>query len=151
MSWQVASADPGLVARRRRSFGLGEGRDVLAVEIVSADLAQDGGPPPDVRCTLAQQGSGDFSPRVVSTSVCGQAWTPVWKETLRLELEPGTYVTSRGVTFDLVLWDDSAQMESGESSCLGELVRYRDPAMRTARHLVLDSRAYGVCNFRNVW
>ena len=120
MSWRVS--EQGRVARMRRSYGdasfekedLGE----VAVEIVSAELAQDGGPAPDVRCTIAQRSSGGISPRVVSTSICRQAWSPVWKEMLRLELDSSTRM------FDLVLWDESAQAEGGEPSCLGELVSF---------------------------
>ena len=111
--------EPGNVSRKRQSFGeKGEQARVVAVEIVSAELAQDGGPAPDVRCTIALRNSGDASRRVVGTSVCRGAWGPVWKETLRLDLEPGTRSTR---FFDLVLWDESGG-EGGESSCLGEQV-----------------------------
>ena len=89
----------------------------MAVEIVSAELAQDGGPAPDVRCTIAQRSGGNVSPRVASTSVCRQSWSPVWKETLRLELEAGDKDTW---FFDLVLWDDSGA--DSEQTCLGEMV-----------------------------
>lgn len=120
MSWKATEL--GNVARKRRSFGSGRpvGPDprAVAVEILSAELAQDGGPAPDVRCTVAQRSTGSSSPRVVGTSVCRQAWSPVWKETLRLELEPGNSNTR---FFDLVLWDDSGG-DGGEPSCLGELV-----------------------------
>ena len=94
----------------------------IAVEIISAELAQDGGPAPDVRCTLAQHTGDDERFMAVSTSVCRQTWTPAWKETLHLDLIPGTSSFTRGVAFDLVLWDDSVQHETGESQCLGELV-----------------------------
>ena len=50
--------------------------------------------------------------------MCRGAWGPVWKETLRLDLEPGSRSTR---FFDLVLWDESGG-GGGESSCLGEQV-----------------------------
>ena len=109
--------EPGNFSRKRQSAGeQGEQARVVTVEIVSAELAQDGGPAPDVRCTIAPRSSGGASRRVVGTSVCRGAWGPVWKETLRLDLEPGSTRF-----FDLVLWDESGG-EGGESSCLGEQV-----------------------------
>ena len=117
-SMSLLLLEPGHVARKRQSFGDATGPRAVAVEIVSAELAQDGGPAPDVRCTVAPRSSGGASPRVVGTSVCRGAWGPVWKETLRLDMEPG----GRSARFvDLVLWDESGG-EGGESSCLGELV-----------------------------
>ena len=126
MSWHVRA---GNVASKRQNFGdsIESGPAdprAIAVEIVSAELAQDGGPAPDVRCTISQRSTGAASPRVVGTSVCRQAWTPVWKDTLRLDLEPGTASTPQARFFDVVLWDESAQADGGESSCLGELVRH---------------------------
>lgn len=97
--------EPGNLSSKRQGTGVkGEQARVVAVEIVSAELAQDGGPAPDVRCTIAPRSSGGASRRVVGTSVCRGAWGPVWKETLRLDLEPGSRSTR---FFDLVLWDES--------------------------------------------
>ena len=114
MSWR---AQNGNVSRKRQTFGDPSALDhpTIAVEIVSAELAQDGGPAPNVRCTISQRSSGAGSPRIVGTSVCQQSWNPVWKETLRLQVHPGSQSTR---VFDLVLWDET----DGESSCLGELV-----------------------------
>jgi len=123
-SWQVSdSSGVGNVSRKRRGFDDISFSDprAIAVEIVSAELAQDGGPAPDVRCTIAQRSTGAASPRVVGTSICRLSWAPVWKETLRLELEQGTKSTR---FFDLVLWDEGSTAEGGESSCLGELVSF---------------------------
>jgi hypothetical protein len=124
------------------SFDRSDPNQHVAVEIVSAELAQDGGPAPDVRCTIAQRVSGGTSPRVASTSVCQQAWSPVWKEMLRVELDQGPTSTR---LFDLVLWDESAQAEGGEPSCLGELVIftfYYWCQMTALSHVRLCCRTY---------
>jgi len=88
---------------------------VVAVEVQSADLSSDGGPPPNVRCTLEHR--IDISSRassVVSTSVCQKSWNPVWKEVVSLLVRSPV-----GAVVDLALWDE---ITGEEPSCLGEAV-----------------------------
>ncbi|EKX54777.1 hypothetical protein GUITHDRAFT_131788 [Guillardia theta CCMP2712] len=80
----------------------------MQVEIVSAELAPDGGPSPDVRCSLTQR-VGNTTPNIMSTSVIKSTWNPVWKQTLSLEADPDHVI-------ELSLWDES----SSPSCCLGE-------------------------------
>jgi hypothetical protein len=88
---------------------------VVTVEVQSADLSSDGGPPPNVRCTLEHR--IDISARassVVSTSVCQKSWNPVWKEVVSLLV-----ISPVGAVVDLALWDE---ITGEEPSCLGEAV-----------------------------
>eukprot|EP00961_Rhodomonas_salina_P227401 3074427-Rhodomonas_salina.1 len=86
----------------------------LHVEIVSAELAPDGGPAPDVRCTLVQRDVDSIPISAdVRSALCRRSWNPVWKESLTITLQ-----RQGNTEVACTLWDES--VDGSEPACLGE-------------------------------